>query len=98
MSYLFACVLTVFLALREGQLDRGHISMSSLHPAVMGLYHVHSYHISVRAGPVHPLRLNAGLAREGGAVGHMVQSDYDVLIKRPASEEGGSEGERWTIG
>lgn len=36
--------------------------------------------------------------REGGAVGHMVQSDYDVLIKRPASEEGGSEGERWTIG
>lgn len=27
-----------------------------------------------------------------------VQSSYNVLIKRPASEEGGSEGERWTIG
>lgn len=35
---------------------------------------------------------------EGGGVTHMVQSEYNVLIKRPASEEGGSEGERWTIG
>lgn len=64
--FVCPCAELFSLALREGHLDHSHIPMSSHHPAVKYLYHVHSHHISVLAGPEHPLRLDLVLSwREG---------------------------------
>lgn len=90
------------LALREGQLDHGRIFHVLTPPCREALV---SCLLLLHLCPGRPCASTSARCwfrpaplLGGGGVTHMVQYEDNVLIKRPASEEGGSEGERGTIG
>lgn len=86
------------LALWEGQLDHGRIFHVLTPPCsealVSCLLLLHLCPGRPCASPSTRCWFRPAPLLEGGRVTHMVQYKDDVLIKRPASEEGGSEGER----